>query len=93
MESAERLKLPFEPEVVQVLLKNALKTVQGKEVPFVALRQAAMYVSMYWGTARFEEVIAIKIRQIAKKRCKLRTFDPQGGQQSTQEAAENDSAS
>ena len=66
IESEERLKLPFEPEVVQVLLKNAL-TVQDKPVSFVALRQAAMYVCMYWGTARFEEIIALKIRQIAKK--------------------------
>ena len=35
MESEERLKLPFEPEVVQVLLKNAL-CVKGP-VTFVAL--------------------------------------------------------
>ena len=35
MESEERLKLPFEPEVVQVLLKNAL-SVKGP-ITFVAL--------------------------------------------------------
>ena len=66
MESEERVCLPFEPEVVQVLLKNAL-SVQGP-TDFVSLRQAALYCAMYWGTARFKEVIDLEIQQILKKR-------------------------
>ena len=31
------------------------------------MRQAALYAVMYWGPARFEEVIELEIRQIVKK--------------------------
>ena len=60
MESEERVRLPFEQEVIQVLYKNALSA-QGP-TDFVSLRQAALYCAMYWGTARFEEVIELEIR-------------------------------
>ena len=34
---------------------------------FVGLCQAALYCAMYWGTANFEEVIDLEIRQVLKK--------------------------
>ena len=38
---------------------------------FVGIRQAAIYAMMYWGTARFEEVKELQLRQICKKGASL----------------------
>ena len=65
METKPRLCLGLEPEVVQILYKNALsdECVGG----FVQTRQAAIYGLMYYMSARFEEVKELELRQIGKK--------------------------
>ena len=59
--------LGFEPEMIQVLLKLSLE--EGKEgtKDFVGLRQASMYIIMYWCTARFEEAVDLRIGAIVKR--------------------------
>ena len=57
--------LGLEPEHVQVLIHNS--TYEFGPQNFVGLHQAALYAVMYWGTARFEEVRKLEIRQIVKK--------------------------
>ena len=58
-------RLGFEPEMFQVLLKLSLEEKGTKD--FVGLRQAAMYIIMYWCTARFEEADDLRIGQIVKR--------------------------
>ena len=65
MEAKPRLCLGLEPEVVQILVKNALSD-KGMG-SFVQIRQAAIYALMYYITARFEEVKDLELRQICKK--------------------------
>ena len=54
LEAKPRLRLGLEPEVVQILIQNALSL--NGERSFVEIRQAAVYALMYYLTARFEEV-------------------------------------
>ena len=66
MEAKPRLRLGLEPEVVQILYKNALSDdAMGN---FVWVKQAAIYALMYYMTTRFEEVKGLELRQIGKKR-------------------------
>ena len=65
MEAGSLNRLGFEPEHVQCLFKAAL-TENGPD-NFVGIRQAALYAAMYWGTARFEEIVPLQIRQLVKK--------------------------
>ena len=63
------MHLGLEPEVVQILIHNALSE-KGKG-NFVGIRQAAIYALMYYITARFEEVKVLEYRQICKKGASL----------------------
>ena len=65
MEAKPHLRLGLEPEVVQILIKNALSD-KGMG-SFVQIRQVAIYALMYYITARFEEVKDLELRQICKK--------------------------
>ena len=65
MEAKPRLRLGLEPEVVQILYKNALSD-EGIG-SFMRTRQAEIYALMYYMTARFEEVKDLELRQIGKK--------------------------
>ena len=65
MEATSRNRLGFEPEHIQCLFKAAL--VENGPESFVGIRQAALYAAMYWGTARFEEIVALEIHQLVKK--------------------------
>ena len=65
MEAKLRLRLGLEPEVVQILIQNALS--EKGEGNFVGIRQAAVYALMYYLTAQFEEVKDLEFRQIFKK--------------------------
>ena len=65
MEADSLNRLGFEPEHVQCLFKAALAE-NGPE-NFVGIRQAALYAAMYWGTARFEEIVPLQIRQLVRK--------------------------
>ena len=65
MEADSLNRLGFEPEHVQCLFKVALSENGPDNV--VGIRQAALYAAMYWGTARFEEIVPLQIRQIVKK--------------------------
>ena len=58
-------RLGLEPEMVQVLIKLSIEEKGSKD--FVGLRQAALYTSMYWGTARFEEVQDIHIGAVSER--------------------------
>ena len=49
MEAKPRLRLGLEPEVVQILIQNALS--ENGEGSFVGIRQAAVYALMYYLTA------------------------------------------
>ena len=60
-------RLGFEPEMIQVLLRLCLQDDQEGSKDFVGLRQAALYVVMYWCTARFEEAIALTVDSIVKR--------------------------
>ena len=64
MEGKPRLRLGLEPEVVQILYKNALSDVSLSD--FVRYRQAAIYALMYYMSACFEEVRKLELRQIGK---------------------------
>ena len=55
--------------MVQVLIHNAIY--ESGPDSFVGIRQAAIYAMMYWGTARFEEVKEVELRQICKKGASL----------------------
>ena len=57
--------LGLEPEMVQCLIHNAIYEFGPDS--FVGIRQAAIYAMMYWGTARFEDVKVLELRQICKK--------------------------
>ena len=57
-------RMGFEPEMVQVLLKLSLETKGIKD--FVGLRQAALYVLMYWCITHFEEVQVLTVGSIVK---------------------------
>ena len=61
--------LGLEPEVVQILIQNALS--ENGEGSFVGIRQAAVYALMYYFTAQFEEVKDLELRQIFKKGASL----------------------
>ena len=63
------MRLGLEPEVVQILIQNALS--ENGEGSFVGIRQAAVYALMYYITARFEEVKVLELRQICKKGASL----------------------
>ena len=65
MEAKPLSHLGLEPDMVQVLIHEAIDE-NGPE-SFVGIRQAAIYALMYWGTARFEEVKELELRQICKK--------------------------
>ena len=65
LEAKLRLHLGLEPEVVQILIQNALS--ENSEESFVGIRQVAVYTLMYYLTARFEEVKDLELRQIFKK--------------------------
>ena len=65
MEAKPRLHLGLEPEVVQILIQNALS--ENGEGSFVGIRQAAVYALMYYLTARFKEVKDLELRQIFTK--------------------------
>ena len=69
MEANSLDRLGFEPEHVQCLFKAALS--ENGPDNLVGIRQAALYAAMYWGTARFEEIIPLQIRQIVKKGASL----------------------
>ena len=69
MEAGSLNRLGFEPEHVQYLFKAALSENGPDNV--VGIRQAALYAAMYWGTARFEEIVPLQIRQIVKKGASL----------------------
>ena len=61
--------LGLEPEMVQGLIHKAIHEFGPDS--FVGIRQAAIYSFMYWGTARFEEVKELELRQICKKGASL----------------------
>ena len=54
----------FELDMVQVLLKLSLEEKVSRD--FVGLRQAALYVIMYWCTARFEEAQVLTVGSVVK---------------------------
>ena len=60
MEAKPRLRLGLEPEVVQILVKNALSDESMGN--FVQIRQAAIYALMYYMTARFKKVKDLELR-------------------------------
>ena len=62
LEAKPCLRLDLEPEVVQILIQNALS--ENGEGSFVGIRQAAVYALMYYLTARFEEVNNLELGQI-----------------------------
>ena len=66
LETDDLNRIGFEPEMIQILLGLALL---DKEVTndFVNQRQAALYVIMYWCTARFEEAAALTVGQVVKR--------------------------
>ena len=59
------LQLGLEPEMVQELIHKAVYEFGPDS--FVGVRQAAFYPFLYYGTARFEEVKELELRQISKK--------------------------
>ena len=69
MEATLLFWLGLEAEMVQVLIHYAIYE-YGPD-SFVGIRQAAIYAMMYWGTARFEEVKELELRQICKKGASL----------------------
>ena len=58
-------QMGFEPEMVQVLLKLSLEDKGSRD--FVGLRQAALYVIMYWCTAHFEEAQVLTVGSVVKR--------------------------
>ena len=74
MEAKPLNRLGLEPDMVQVLIREAINE-NGPE-SFVGIRQAAIYALMYWGTARFEEVRELELRQISKNRAYLEISIP-----------------
>ena len=56
IESEEFLQLPFEPEIVHVLLKHS-SCVQGP-TSFLVQQQSAIICCLYWGDAIFDEIVA-----------------------------------
>ena len=69
MEAKPLNRLGLKPDMVQVLIRKAMEE-NGPE-SFVGIRQAAIYALMYWGTARFEEVRELELRQVCKKGASL----------------------
>ena len=69
MEAKPLFRLGLEPEMVQVLIHNTIY--ESGQDSFVGIRQAAIYAMMFWGTARFEEVKELELRQICKKGASL----------------------
>ena len=69
MEAKLLSRLGFEPDMVQVQIDKAID--ENGPDSFVGIRQAAIYALMYWGTARFEEVKELELRQICKKGASL----------------------
>ena len=65
LEAKPRLHLRLEPELMQILVKNALSD-EGMG-SFVRFRQAAIYALMYYIIAQFKEVKELELRQICKK--------------------------
>ena len=70
LEAKPRLCLGLEPEIVQILIQNAISE-NGLE-SFVGIRQAVIYALMYYVTARFEEIKELELRQIFKKGVSLK---------------------
>ena len=71
MEAKNLNCLGFEPEHVQCLIHNAIYELGPQN--FMGLRQAALYALMFWGTARFEEVRELEMRQIMKKELPMKS--------------------
>ena len=69
MEAKPFMRLGLEPEMVQVLIHNAISE-NGLE-SFAGIGQAAIYALIYYGTARFKEVKELELRQICKKGASL----------------------
>ena len=69
MEAKPLMCLGLEPETLQVLIHNAIS--ENGPDSFMEIRQAAIYALMYYGTARFEEVKELELRQICKKGASL----------------------
>ena len=65
IESEELLQLPFDPEIVHILLKHS-PCVQGL-ASFLVLWQSAIICCLYWGDAVFDEIVALQIRHIIKR--------------------------
>ena len=70
MEAKPLSCLGFEPDMVQVLIHNAID--ENGPDSFVGIRQATIYALMYWGIGRFEEVKKLELRQICKKGASLK---------------------
>ena len=66
LETEELNRIGFEPEMIQILLGLALLDKEDTNT-FVNQRQAALYIIMYWCTARFEEANALTVGQVVKK--------------------------
>merc|ERR1712237_7693 len=66
LDTEELNRIGFEPEMIQILLSLALLDKEATN-DFVNQRQAALYVIMYWCTARFEEAAALTVGQVVKR--------------------------
>ena len=65
IESEDLLQLPFNPEIVHVLLKHS-PCVQGP-ASFLVQRQSAIICCLYWGDAVFDEIVALQIPILLKE--------------------------
>ena len=68
-EAKALFRFSLEPEIVQRLIYSAIYEFGPNS--FVSIRQAVIYVMMYRGTARFEEIKELELRQIFKKGASL----------------------
>merc|ERR1712215_431240 len=69
MEAKPLSCMGFKPDMGQVLIHKAID--ENGPNSFVGIRQAVIYALMYWGTARFEEVKELELRQVRKKGASL----------------------
>ena len=81
MEAKLCLRLGLEPEVVQILIKEALSDTSTGS--FVRIRQAAIYALLYYITAWFEEIKDLELRQIGKKGASLEVLVYKGKRNQT----------
>ena len=65
METEELMQLPFDPEILYVLLKYS-PCLQG-QVSFLAQRQSALVCCLFWGNACFDEIVSLNICHLLKK--------------------------